>query len=74
MTNFAKNPESVIPGYKEAATKYAKIKESENFINNTDDNVDTILQMIQDGVDVKTLVDKVSPYVNALKNDSSLVG
>lgn len=74
MANFAKNPESVIPGYKEAATKYAKIKESEDFINNTDDdNIDTVLQMMQDGVDVKTLVDKVSPYVNALKNDSSLV-
>ena len=74
MSNFAKNPESVIPGYKEAATKYAKIKESEDFINNTDDdNVDTVLQMMQDGVDVKTLVDKVLPYVNALKNDSSLV-
>lgn len=74
MANFAKNPESVIPGYKEAEAKYAKIKKSEDFINSTDDdNVDTVLQMMQDGVDVKVLVDKVSPYVNALKNDSSLV-
>lgn len=64
IANFAKNPESVIPGY----------KESENFINYTDDNnIDTVLQMVKDGVDVKALVDKVSPYVNALKNDSSLV-
>ena len=74
IANFAKNPESVIPGYKETAAKYAKIKESENFINYTDDNnVDTVLQMIKDGVDVKALVDKISPYANALKNDSSLV-
>lgn len=74
MANFAKNPESVIPCYKETAAKYAEIKKSEDFINSTDnDNVDTVLQMIKDGVDVKALVDKVSPYVNALKNDSSLV-
>lgn len=74
MANFAKNPESVIPCYKEAAAKYAEIRKSEDFINYTDDdNVDTVLQMMKDGVDVKALVDKVSPYVNALKNDSSLV-
>lgn len=74
MANFAKNPETVIPGYKEAAAKYAKVKKSEDFINSTDDeNVDTVLQMMEEGIDVKGLVDKVSPYVNALKNDSSLV-
>ena len=36
-------------------------------------NKDIIEIARKDGVDVKTLVDKVSPYVNALKNDSSLV-
>ena len=71
IKEFAKHPETVIPNYKENAAKYAKIKASQDYINNGD--ADPIIDMLSKGIDVKEIVDKVSPYLNAVKNDSSLV-
>jgi len=73
IKEFAKHPETVIPNYKENAAKYAKIKASRDYIDNGDEDTDTVIEMISKGIDVKKIVDKVSPFINATKNDSSLV-
>lgn len=73
IKEFAKHPETIIPNYKENAAKYAKIKASQDYIDNGDENTDAVIKMINNGIDVKKIVDKVSPFINATKNDSSLV-
>lgn len=73
IKEFAKHPETVIPNYKENAAKYAKIKASQDYIDNGNEDTDAVIDMINKGVDVKKIVDKVSPFINAAKNDSSLV-
>lgn len=73
IKEFSKHPETVIPNYKENAAKYAKIKESQDYINKGGTDTDVVFDMIDRGIDVKEIVDKVSPFINAVKNDSSLV-
>lgn len=73
FSNVANNPEAIIKNYRVNAAKYKAIKDSQEFIDNGNDNTDTIVDMLQEGIDVKGIVDKVTPFLNAAKNDSSLV-
>ena len=73
IENANREPHKVFPNYAQNAKKYKEIKKSEEFIDSGDTVVETIVQMITDGVDVKKIVDKATPYLNALNNDSSLV-
>lgn len=73
IINFATRPSSVIKGYKEAEAKYLKIKASEEAINQMPDEYEGIIQTMLKGVDVENIVKQAKPYVEALKNDSSLV-
>lgn len=73
IENAGKEPYKVFPNYAVNAKKYKEIKASEDFVNNGDEVVDTVVQLLEDGIDVKKILDKVTPYLNALDNGSSLV-
>ena len=73
ISNFAKNPESIIDGYNEAAKKYAVIQESKNAIKNFTKEERAIIDAYNKGVDTLGVMQKALPYLNALKNKSTLV-
>ena len=73
IENAGKEPHKIFPNYAQNARKYKEIKKSEEFIDSGDTAVETVVQLIAEGVDVQKIVDKVTPYLNALNNDSSLV-
>ena len=73
ISNFAKNPESIIDGYNEAAEKYAVIQESKNAIKNFTKEERAIIDAYNKGVDTLGVMQKALPYLNALKNKSTLV-
>ena len=73
IENANKEPHKVFPNYAQNAKKYKEIKASEEFVNNGDEVVDTVVQLLEDGINVQKILDKATPYLNALNNDSSLV-
>lgn len=73
IDNFAKNPESIIDGYNEASEKYAAIQESKEAIKNFTEEERAIVDAYNKGVDTLGVMQKALPYLNALKNKSTLV-
>lgn len=72
IENFAKNPETVIAGYKEAAQKYAEIQKSKDAINSMSEEEMAIVDALNNGVDVLSVTQKALPYLNAVQNGSKL--
>ena len=57
----------------EAAKKYAVIQESKNAIKNFTKEERAIIDAYNKGVDTLSVMQKALPYLNALKNKSTLV-
>lgn len=73
IENANKEPATVFPNYAENAKKYKEIQESREYVDNGDESVETVVQLLEDGIDVQKILDKASPYLKALDNGSSLV-
>ena len=73
INHFAKNPEMVIKDYNANKAKYEQILKAKEYIQNTSPEEQSVLTLLANGVDVKGVLKKTKPLVDAVEKGSSLV-
>lgn len=73
INHFAKNPEMVIKDYNANKAKYEQILKAKEYIQNASPEEQSVLTLLASGIDVKGVLEKTKPLVDAIENGSSLV-